>query len=616
MTLAGSTPNLLARVHERLIGWIEWVVCVVLLVNVGLVCVSVIFRYLLNHPLIWSDEASRWLLVAITFLGAAVATGREQNMAFDLFSQRVRGRQARALAGLRRGLIAALMLALISGGMTLVAARSGQLSDVLQVPTSTPIVVMMVGAVLIVAITSLQAVRSRTEAVTFAITTAIAVSGTVVAQDFVISLILSIGVDPLLAMIATVIVLLLIGLPVAFVLGWGAFAFFLSQGRIPLVIFAQQAEYGVDSAVLLAVPFFIFAGALMEASGISRSLVEFLTQLVGKLRGGLGVVMVAAMVVFSGISGSKAADMAAVGSVLIPSMAKSPDGRSRPVALLAASAAMGEIIPPSLALLVLASVTTISTGDLLLAGILPSLVIAALLAAFVVAEGRLTGTRPVMRARSLPLFLSATPALGMPVGLVVPIVAGIATATEVSGLAVIYGLLIGAAKRELSRSSLRVAFGSTVALTGSVLIIISFATTFSYVIVVQQIPVLLAQAAAGVGGGQLAFFAVTVVVLVLMGAVLEGLPALVIFGPILVPVATALHISPVHYGIVLILSMGIGAFTPPLGIGLYIACSVGRTAVADVIRPLTMYLLVVALGLAIVIAFPALSTSLPHLRHH
>jgi tripartite ATP-independent transporter DctM subunit len=367
---------------------------------------------------------------------------------------------------------------------------------------------------------------------------------------------------------------------------------------------------GVSNLVLLAIPLFIFLGVLIVNAGIARRLVDALASLVGHYRGGLNVVLVGAMYLVSGISGSKTADMAAVAPVLFPEMEKRGQQRSEMIALLATSGAMAETIPPSLVLIIIGTVAGVSIRDLFTAGLLPAVV--ASIALLIVALRRSRDEKTELAKRPSPAFVAKALFVALP-GLVLPlvirffVVSGIATATEVSTVGIVYTLLVGVfVYREFNWRRAYPMLRETAGLTGAIMLIIATATAMGWALTQSGFAQQLADAL-GHAGGPVGFMALSIVAFIVLGSVLEGIPAMVLFGPLLFPIAQQYHINEVHYAIVAVLAMGIGLFSPPLGIGYYGACAIGRCSPDTAVKPMIPYLLALLAALIVVAAVPWIS---------
>ena len=605
-------------VVRPLLQIVEVAAAVLLVADLVVVVCSVLSRFLFHDPLVWSDDVARALLLAVCFLGAAAALARGENAGVtffvDLLEPRRRGK-VDAVVALTIALVAA---ALCWNSVLLLRETAGQTVGA-GLPQELFIVPLCfsAGAMTIFAIHQLFRIRAPDLVVAvalFAFVGAGWLGWSAVAPGAL--------PDPSSLMLIAFLVALTIGVPIAFVLALTTLIYVWSGDILPGEIFAQQLARGIDNFVLLAVPFFILVGYLMEANGMSVRLIALLQRAVGRMRGGLDVVMVLSMVVFSGISGSKMADVAAVGSVLVPAARKSGQKPGDAVALLAASAVMAETIPPCVNLIILGFVANLSIGGLFVAGLLPSALMAGALIVAVVVRGQ-RGPEP----RSAPGNLSAqgehqgTGLIGSAVvafGLIALIFggyrSGFATATEISSFAVVYALVVGSlAFRETTWRSAGQVMRHSAVRSGMVLFIVAAAQSLAYVLTLQQLPHALAEIMVSLSAshGTWLFLLLTVLILIFMGSVLEGAAALIIFGPLLMPVARQLGIDPLHYGIILVIGMGIGLFAPPLGLGLYGSCLIGGVKLEETVRPILKYLGILFICLLIVAFVPQISTMLP-----
>ena len=401
------------------------------------------------------------------------------------------------------------------------------------------------------------------------------------------------------------------GVPIAFSFGIATFAYITFATNVPLSIVVDQLDQGMSSIDLLAVPMFVLLGLLLEMTGIARVLVDLMSALVGHKRGGLSYVLLGAMYLISGISGSKAADQAAVAPVLFPEMKRRGADPGELVAQLAAAAAMSETIPPSLILIIVGSVTGVSISALFTGGLLPATVAAVALIAVIAYRSR--GDQPTGTRSSLPqiarAFVISIPALVLPFLIRFAVLDGIATATEVATVGVVYAALVGLfVYRCFDWRRLFPILLETAALSGAILLIVGTATAMAWALTQAGFANELATLMISVPGKATGFLAVSIVVFVILGSVLEGLPAMVLFGPLLFPVARGLGINEVHYAIVAILAMGIGLFSPPFGVGFYQSCLIGRASSDQALGPIWAYMGALILALAVVAAVPWLTT--------
>ena len=410
------------------------------------------------------------------------------------------------------------------------------------------------------------------------------------------------------------LVLLLLAVPVAFALGMAA-AVGLWWGSYPLTILAQQVYQGVNSFVLLAVPMFILAGALMETGGIAVRLVRLAQVLVGWMRGGIGMTVVVAEYIFSGLSGSTIADVSAIGSTMIPPMRRAGFKSEQAVAIVSAASAMGMLVPPCILMIVIASIANASVSALFLAGFIPAVVLAAFIMGYIYIEARASGVAPPARPSLAVMwssFVDALIPLGAPIIVFGGILSGITTPTESAILAVVYAAFVGLfVYQEIRWSDLPEILIRSAEVTGAVCFLLGVAGAVAWILAVQQVPARLAAAMVTVPGGAIVFLLLTALLFIVLGAVLEGLPAVVILLPTFLPVVKQLNIDIIHYSIVVVAATGIGLFLPPIGVGLFVACAVAGITMDRVMGAMLPYIFFLCLGLLVVIFFPWLTLVLP-----
>ena len=601
------------RVTAALLPVTDAVAAGLLAADLAVVIYSVLARSLFNAPVEWADDIARGLMVASAFFGAASALARGENPGVIFFRsllppvwQRFADDVGATLVLVVAAYVAihAIELGWITAGQT---TGSG-------LPLELTFYPMGLGAACMTVFAAEILLARKWRNILQAVAVLAAVSGIfLTGLAWIPDAMPSPGTLMLLGFALT----LAGGLPIGFALALAALIFIWVEGNLPGVIFAQQMARGIDNFVLLAIPFFILVGYLMEANGMSVRLIELLQRLVGRMRGGLNVVMVTAMVLFSGISGSKMADVAAVGAVLIPASRKSGQNPGATVALLAASAVMAETIPPCINLIILGFVANLSIGGLFAAGLLP----AALMAAALIGVSILSGKRstapkppPLAAAAMRRMWLGAGVSFGLIAMIFIGFKTGFATATEISAFASLYAIVVGSLMfRELSPAAAWRSFIHAAARSGLVLFIVASAQSLAFVLTLQQVPHAVAEFMVGLShhSGTWLFMLLSTGILIVMGSVLEGAAALIIFGPLLVPVAGHLGIAPLHYGVVLVIAMGIGLFAPPLGLGLYGACLIGKVPVEDTVKPMLGYLGLLLACLLIIAFVPGISTFLP-----
>lgn len=361
-------------------------------------------------------------------------------------------------------------------------------------------------------------------------------------------------------------------------------------------------------------PLFVMLGVVLQLSGMAKTLIDFMASLLGHVRGGLQYVLLGAMFLVSGISGSKVADMAAVAPALFPEMKKRGSEPEELAALLAATGAMTETIPPSLVLITIGAVCSVSITALFIGGLMPAVVATVVIALVCWWRSRKEAMPTVKRAPLSVIartFMIALPALALPLLIRVAVLEGAATATEVSTIGVAYVVMVGLVMHLFMRHiEFRRVYPMMLeagALSGSILLIIGMASAMAWALTQSGFSAALVDLISEIPGGTIGFMVVTILVFVILGSVLEGIPAIVLFGPLMFPLAEMLGIHPVHYAMVVILAMGIGLFAPPLGVGFYAACAISKVSSDHVIRRVWGYLGALIVALIIVACFPWIS---------
>jgi tripartite ATP-independent transporter DctM subunit len=613
--MPGAAPSPKRRhfVTASLLALSDAIAAILLAADLLVVAGSVLLRFVFNAPVEWADDVARGLMVGSSFFGAASALARSENLGVAFFVDLLPARVRPVIDA-----VSALLVAVISAYVAFNAIKLGALTAGQTTGSGLPLELtfypMGVGSIFmtIFALDQFHA-RPLRDAIS-GIVVACVIAGLYLGWDFASpDTVPSSGTLMLVGFFIT----LFGGLPIGFALALAALIFIWVEGTLPGVIFAQQMARGIDNFVLLAIPFFILVGYLMEANGMSVRLIELLQRAVGRMRGGLNVVMVTSMVLFSGISGSKMADVAAVGSVLIPAARRSRQDPGSAVALLAASAVMAETIPPCINLIILGFVANLSIGGLFVAGIFPALLMALALIVVCIVFGKTPATPDAAEPRApvSGLWSGAIASVGLIVMIFVGFKSGFATATEISAFAAVYALVVGGVLfRELSLKSTAATFVQAATRSGLVLFIVAAAQSLAFILTLQQVPHAVGEMMLTLSGtnGVWLFLVLSIAVLIVMGSVLEGAAALIIFGPLLLPVAVKLGINPLHFGVVLVIAMGIGLFAPPLGLGLYGACLIGGVPIEQTVKPIMGYLGLLLVCLLVIAFVPSISTALPH----
>lgn len=406
-------------------------------------------------------------------------------------------------------------------------------------------------------------------------------------------------------------VLFFLGVPVAIALAMAAASVFLIEDSVSLVAVMQRMFSAVDTFPLLAIPFFILAGKLMENGGISRRLIHFANVIFGRMKGGLAIVSIAACGFFAAISGSAAATTAAVGSILIPAMVKKGYDKSFAASIQAAGGTVGVIIPPSVPLVLYGVAAGVSIGDLFIAGILPGLLVAGALMLLVymisLKEG-FGGEESFSFIEFVKAFADAILALLMPVIILGGIYSGIFTPTEAAAIAVVYGLIVGMLiYREIKITDLPKIFSSSVVISAVILFIITGASAFGFYLTRARVPREMAEAMLGVTENWIIALLIINLLLLIVGTFMETSAAVIILTPILAPIASALGIDLVHFGIIMIVNLAIGFITPPVGVNLFVAANISGSRLESIIRRVIPFVLVMIICVLIISFLPSIS---------
>ncbi|MBS0530554.1 MAG: TRAP transporter large permease subunit, partial [Proteobacteria bacterium] len=590
----------------------EVVVVVALLAELVLVLANVVARIYFQHSFLWTDEVARLALSILAFIGGAVAYRRRDHAFVRVILSRLPKRGERGCLALADVVVLFVSGVTCYSSIDFITSSWSELTPILQLPAALIAMPLPIGLVLLMIYAAVNLKRDHGRmAIGVGIGFAAVVTAAVLTQDYWLPLL---GDNAaIIAALSLFFAAILAGVPVGFVLLLATATYLWGTGAASLVVLPQTMVNGTGNFILLAVPFFILAGLVMERGGISVRLVQFIHALVGHMRGGLLQVTVGSMYLVSGLSGSKPADVAAVGTVMRDELTER-HGAAEGAAVLAASAVMGETVPPSIAMLIVGSITNVSLGAMFIGGIIPAAVMALCLMGMIYMRAGSASRLPRANLDAVARAgFSAILPLLMPGLLMAGILLGIATPTEIAALAVVYGILLsGLVYREMTlRSFIRIVI-DTAALTGVLLFIFAAASSFSWTLTVAYLPQRLVALLQSVGDSATIFMTCSIVLLVLVGVLLEGLPSLNVLAPLLIPIAGKLGLSELHYALVLIIAMGIGGFMPFAGVGFYVCCAVMRCDIETASRAMLPYLLVLIGGLLIVAFVPWLTLFLPH----
>jgi len=610
----GHLPSVFMNRLDRALGaGVEVIAAVLVAIEIGLLSLGVVSRYVFHAPIIWSDELASILFLWLAMLGAVIAMRRGAHMRMTSLVARGSDTLKARLDILAVVVCLAVCALLLHAGWDYAVDEAIVTTPALGISTAwraaaIPVCLGLLIVVLLTQLLRVQAIKS------IALVAGICV---LVGVCFYLAqpMLKLLGNWNLLLYFGLVLGLLILsGVPIAFAFALATLAYVMLGTRMPVSIIVGRMDEGMSHLILLSAPLFIFLGLLLELTGMAGAMLNALSSVLGRVRGGLSYVLLGAMLLVSGISGSKAADMAAIAPSLFPEMKRRGAKPGELAALLSASGAMSETIPPSLVLITVGATAGVSIAALFAGGVIPALVMA--LALGVVAWWRsrhddVSGVEKAGFKTIVRSFAIAAPALALPFIIRAAVVEGVATATEVSTIGILYTVLVGIfVYRRFEWRKLGPMLVNTASLTGAIILIIGAATAMAWALTQSGFARDLTQFMSHLPGGAAGFMIVSIGLFIVLGSVLEGIPAIVLFGPLLFPIARALGIHDVHYAMVAILAMGIGLFAPPLGIGYYTACAIGNVNPEEGVRPIVGYLIALVVGLLVVAIFPWFSISL------
>jgi tripartite ATP-independent transporter DctM subunit len=571
---------------------------------------GVVARYVFSQPLGWIDEAVAFAFIWLAMLGAVLAMHRNEHLRLTMFIDRMSPRVRGVVHAFALAAIAAFLIGLTGPAIEHVKEEWIVTSPALEIPAGLRVAAIAVGLVLMLAIVAAYALRTVSKA-----NLAIAVVGVAAFAGLCHALapqFAQLGLWNILIFLTGLVGLCLVaGVPIAFCFGCGVMAFLAFSSTVPLVVIVGRIDEGMANIVLVSVPIFVLLGCVLDATGMGKAIVDLLASLIGHVKAGMSYVLLGSLFIVSGISGSKVSDMATVAPALFPEMRRRGNKQPEMVALLATGAAMADTVPPSIVLIVLGSVAGVSIAGLFESGFVVAMVLllALLILARWKARNEATGVRrPALKVIGR-LALIAAPALVLPFLIRSAVGGGVATATEVSTIAVLYAMLIGQVlyggigwKRAYAM------LVETAALSGAILLILGTASAMAWAITQSGIVQHLSLFLTTLPGGWVAFMAVTIVVFVILGCLLEGLPAVLLLAPIMFPIAKKLGIHEIHYSMVIVCAMNVGLMMPPIGVGFYVACRIGDARPDEVMVAIWPYIAALIAGVVAIALVPWFST--------
>src|SRR6266446_9017601 len=602
-TIAAPMSERVAQHPQPVPAWIDMLDrAIIVLLNVALVAevilvfVNTMVRTLFNSSaLMGVDEASPLFLVTLAFLGGAVAYSRGQFIAITVLADRAPRAWNEAFKACSEWIV--IIVSFLIGGYSipLLIANAEEKTILLGIGYVWMTLPITVGSALFVVRAGFSLAQRRRPA----IAAATAVVWAAVLTFFIFQADLGAHTQLLYALLAALFVgMVAIGVPVGFVLATIGIVCVEAIGSADMMAVVMNAQRGSGGFIFLALPFFILAGFIMERADVGGRIVEFVGSVIGHVRGGLLQVMVVGVYLSSCISGSKAADMATVGLPMNRKLQEHGYEPEERAAILAASAAMAESVPPSIALILLGSATAISTGALFIAGVLPAATIGVMLMITVRIRASFAKWTPTPRAPRSVIVRTGRRAilpLMIPVILIGGIIGGAGTPTEVSTFAVIYSLVLGLMDRKLNFRNFWACLTSASLLNGMIFYTVSAATIFSWALTLEGVTAAIAATVAGLGAT----------------AFLPAVIVIIILAPLLLPVAQQFGIDQLQYGIIMTEAFGIGIILPPIGIALYVACAISGAQIEKASKPLLWYLPVLMAGLLLVTYVPTITTILP-----
>ena len=607
---ATAVARIAGSIERPLMRSMELLAALLVLGDVGVLLAGVIARYVFQYPLIWTDDLAQAIFLWLGMIGSVVALNRGEHMRMTALLARARpaARSGMEVYGAAVGLM--FLAAVVQPSIEYVQEVARLEMPGLQVSKAWLTAPLPVGFALMIVIAATRLFRTFPAwiGILLIALAAFVAWGVPLADPWLERLG---NLNLILFFIGLVGASVLAGVPISLAFAVSTFSYMVLTTDVPMLLFVGRFYEGMSHLILLAVPLFVFLGLLIEMTGMAKAMVGFLASLLGHIKGGLSYVLVGAMYLVSGISGSKAADMAAVAPALFPEMIKRGSKPGDLVALLSATGAQTETVPPSLVLITIGSVTGVSISALFTGGLLPSIVLAIALCFVVRHRYRnqdMTGIRKATGSEVWRAFVVSLPALALPFVIRFMVVEGVATATEVSTIGIAYTMIVGIlVYKQFDWKRMIPMLVETASLSGAILLIVGAATAMAWALTQSGFSQQLADAMAALPGGKFTFLGVSIVAFVVLGSVLEGIPVIVLFGPLLFPIAQKMGIHEVHYAMVTVLAMGIGLFAPPFGVGFYAAAAIGRVDPNLGMQPIMGYLLALLIGLIVVAAVPWIS---------
>jgi len=582
-----------------------------LVVIISMLFIGVVARYVFSVPIVWIDEVVSLSFLWLAMLGTAIAMHRNEHLRLSLFLDMMPKKIQGFVHALALVSIAAFLLALIHPAVIYAQEEWFVKTPALNIPNTYRVSALAFGILAMLGI--LVTYATKTVSKRNLIGALIVVSAVVTACWLGSVILIDLGFYNILLFLVILVALCLIaGVPIAFCFGVGALSYLAFGTTVPLMVVIGRMDEGMSSLILVSVPIFVLLGCVLDATGMGKAIVDFLASLLGHIKAGMSYVLLGSLFIVSGISGSKVSDMATIAPALFPEMKRRGHKPKEMIALLATGAAMADTVPPSIVLIVLGSVAGVSIAGLFQSGVVIAMVLLIALAILARWKARHEIMDQVKRASWSIIgraLLIAAPALVLPFLIRSAVGGGVATATEVSTIAVLYAMIIGQVLYGgLGWRKVYEMLVETAALSGAILLILGTASAMAWAITQSGIVQNLSHFLTTLPGGVVGFMIVTILIFLILGCLLEGLPALLILAPIMFPIARKLGIHDIHYSMVVVVAMNIGLMMPPIGIGFFVACRIGNVSPDEVMGAIWPYILALIAGLVIIAAVPWLST--------
>lgn len=599
------------RLTARLMKPLEVLSALLLCVIVVLLLGGVVARYVFALPVVWIDEIVSLSFLWLAMLGSVIAMHRNEHLRLTLVVEKLPPAWRGYVQGFALAAVAATLMAMLPQALTYAVDEWAIRSPELDLPNSLRVSAISVGVLGMLALVvafALRTVSLRQLAAAALVVAALGGAcwaGTAQLQQL--------GTwNLLIFLVLLVAVCLAAGVPIGFCFGLATLCYLGFATTTPLTVVISRMDEGMSSIILVSVPVFVLLGCVLDSTGMGKAIVDVLASLLGHIKAGMSYVLLGSLFIVSGISGSKVSDMATVAPALFPEMKRRGHKPPEMIALLATGAAMADTVPPSIVLIVLGSVAGVSIAGLFQSGFVVAMVLLAallVLARWKARHEQMAGVKRATLATVGRLVLLASPALVLPFLIRGAVGGGVATATEVSTIAVLYAMVIG--HLLYGGLSLRVIWRmlvDTAALSGAILLILGTASGMAWAIAQSGLIQQLSNFLTTLPGGPIAFLGVTIAVFVVLGCVLEGLPAILLLAPIMFPIAKKLGVHDIHYSMVVVTAMNIGLMLPPIGVGFYVACRIGDAPPDDVMGAIWPYIAALVVGLVVIAAVPWIST--------